>query len=149
MSCKHSWCLNPVISSGLCEAHKEIEALHKGLASQSCENGAFRDLLARVVCTACDHGISLKRDFEEAGVELGSLTLVSEGTKRWWCAKCQVIHPDGQPCGLLSEEQRPTCAHGRPKDDYCRICESMRRDSEGTTQDDGEGQAAALSEIDR
>jgi len=41
----------------------------------SCENGAFRDLLARVVCTACDHGISLKRDFEEAGVELGSLTL--------------------------------------------------------------------------
>ena len=29
--------------------------------------------------------------------------------------------------GLAPDEQRPTCTHGRPKDDYCRICESMNR----------------------
>ena len=46
MNCKHSWCLNPVISNGLCEAHKEIEALHKGLARESGEGSLKDDVIA-------------------------------------------------------------------------------------------------------
>ena len=42
------WCLNPVISNGLCEAHKEIEALHHGLSLQSAENSRLKGVLAEL-----------------------------------------------------------------------------------------------------
>jgi len=65
---------NPQYYISLLERQTEDD--QKDLETLSAENTAFRDLLARVVCTACDHGISLKRDFEDAGVELGSFELV-------------------------------------------------------------------------
>ena len=50
MSCSYSWCQNLVISDGLCEAHKEIGAIHRGLELQSNECG-IKDRALKVACT--------------------------------------------------------------------------------------------------
>ena len=61
MNCKHSWCLNPVISEGLCEAHKEIEALHRGLELQSCEGATMRKNLAALTVFISDGSHDLNK----------------------------------------------------------------------------------------
>ena len=48
MSCNFSWCLNPVISDGLCEPHKEIEALVKGQSYQFSEIKRLRAVLEKI-----------------------------------------------------------------------------------------------------